>query len=146
MKKSVAGAAADREHRALAEFRYRLRKFLHFSEDAATRVGLTGQQHQLLLQIAGAPEGAVASIGYLAERLALRHNSVVELGNRCEEAGFVDRRSDPDNRRHVVLTLTAEGQRVLRKLSSDHARELHEFGPQLIEALKNCTTARGLVD
>lgn len=121
--------------RALAEFRFTLRKFLHFSEEAATRVGLAPQQHQLLLQIAGAPKGTVTAVGYLAERLSLRHHSLVELGNRCEEAGLIVRQSDPDNRRHVVLKLTAEGNRLLRKLSEDHAREVYERAPQLVRAL-----------
>ncbi len=121
---------------ALAEFRFTLRQFLHFSEEAATRVGLTPQQHQLLLQIAGAPRGTVTAVAYLAERLALRHHSVVELGNRCEEAGLILRTSDPDNRRHVVLKLTTEGSRILRRLSADHTRELSELGPQLLAALK----------
>ncbi len=125
--------------RALAKFRFTLRQFLHFSEESAVRVGLTSQQHQLLLQIAGAPKGTVTAIGYLAERLALRHNSVVELGNRCEEAGLVVRKGDPENRRHVVLKLTAEGNRILSRLSTDHARELNELGPQLVKALKTFT-------
>ena len=130
---------AERRIQELAEFRFALRKFLHFSEEAATRVGLTPQQHQLLLQIAGAPKGTVTAVGYLAERLALRHHSVVELGNRCEEAGLIVRASDPENRRHVVLKMTAEGNRLLRELSSDHARELNELGPQLAAALKALT-------
>ncbi len=130
---------AERRIQELAEFRFALRRFLHFSEEAATRVGLTPQQHQLLLQIAGAPKGTVTAVGYLAERLALRHHSVVELGNRCEEAGLIVRTSDPENRRHVVLKMTAEGNRLLRKLSSDHARELNELGPQLAAALKALT-------
>ena len=128
---------SDSRIHALAEFRFTLRRFLHFSEEAATRVGLTPQQHQLLLQIAGAPKGTVTAIGYLAERLALRHHSVVELGNRCEEAGLIVRTSDPDNRRHVVLELTADGGRLLQRLSTDHARELNELGPQLVAALKS---------
>ena len=128
---------SDSRIHALAEFRFTLRRFLHFSEEAATRAGVTPQQHQLLLQIAGAPKGTVTAIGYLAERLALRHHSVVELGNRCEEAGLVVRTSDPDNRRHVVLELTAEGSRLLQRLSTDHARELNELGPQLVGALKS---------
>lgn len=122
--------------RALADFRFRLRMFLHFSEEAALRVGLTPQQHQLMLQIAGAPEGVVTAIGYLAERLALRHNSAVELSKRCEEAGLIVRKADPENRRHVVLSLTAAGNRMLAKLSADHARELNELRPQLIQSLK----------
>ncbi len=126
---------SERRIHELAEFRFALRKFLHFSEEAATRVGLTPQQHQLLLQIAGAPKGAVTAVGYLAERLALRHHSVVELGNRCEDAGLIVRTTNPENRRHVVLKMTAEGNRLLRKLSSDHARELNELGPGLLRAL-----------
>jgi DNA-binding MarR family transcriptional regulator len=124
---------------ALAEFRFTLRKFLHFSEEAATRAGLTPQQHQLLLQIAGAPKGTVTAVGYLADRLALRHHSVVELGNRCEEAGLIARKHDPHNRRHVVLKLTPEGRRILQELSADHSRELNELGSQLIQALKTFT-------
>jgi DNA-binding MarR family transcriptional regulator len=128
---------------ALAKFRYELRRFLHFSETAATEAGLKPQQHQLLLQIQGASESEVPSIGYLAERLVLRHNSVVELGNRCEEAGLVMRTSDPANRRHVVLRLTAEGERLLQSLSEAHANELFELGPKLVESLHAITDSNG---
>jgi DNA-binding MarR family transcriptional regulator len=124
---------------ALAQFRYALRRFLHFSEEAATEAGLTPQQHQLLLQIQGTPQSEVASIGYLAERLVLRHNSVVELSNRCEKAGLVTRTSDPANRRHVVLRLTAQGEGLLQSLSDAHANELHELGPRLVESLHAIT-------
>lgn len=123
----------------LAGFRSLLRKFLQFSEAAATQVGLTPQQHQLLLQIAGATPGTVTSVSYLAERLALRHHSVVELSKRGEEAGLVVRAHDPENRRHVVLELTPEGHRMLKQLSAAHARELDELGPQLIGLLSRLT-------
>jgi DNA-binding MarR family transcriptional regulator len=119
----------------LAEFRHQLRTFLQFSETAAERAGLQPQQHQLLLQIAGAPAGLPATIGYAAERLLLRHHSVVELANRCEEAGLVRRRHDELDRRSVVLEVTPQGQRVLAALSIDHARELNELAPRLIQAL-----------
>lgn len=126
---------ADEHIHTLAEFRYTLRRFLHFSEEEATRAGLTPQHHQLLLQIAGAPEGTVTSLEYLAQRLALRHNSVVELAKRCEEAGLLERRANPGNHRHVVLQLSRTGWKALRKLSAAHARELNELGPQLIALL-----------
>src|ERR1700733_10941694 len=77
--------------RTLADFRFELRRFLHFSEIAATEEGLHPQQHQLLLQVAGAPEGAVVTIAYAAERLGLRHNTVVELVNRSEGEGLLVR-------------------------------------------------------
>jgi DNA-binding MarR family transcriptional regulator len=128
-------AASDRQIRDLAIFRSLVRNFLHFSEEAAARVGLAPQQHQLMLQIAGAPEGTVTTIGYLAEKLYLRHHSAVELSKRCEEAGLIVRRSNPDDRRQVIVELTATGNRVLRKLSAEHSRELNELGPHLIKAL-----------
>ena len=132
---------SDPRIRALAEFRYTLRQFLHFSEAAAIAAGLAPQQHQLLLQIAGAPDGASISIGYLAERLALRHHSVVELCNRSEQAGLIRRTSNPADRRTVVLTLSPQGKRILRHLSADHVRELHDLGPKLVATLRPLTKA-----
>jgi DNA-binding MarR family transcriptional regulator len=119
----------------LAEFRYRLRRFLHFSEQAATAAGLQPQQHQLLLQIAGAPAGAVPTIAYAAERLGLRHNSVVELANRSEDEGLLERISDAVDARRVLLRVTPRGNRVLHKLAAHHRSELEIMGPALIEAL-----------
>lgn len=119
----------------LAEFRHQLRLFLHFSEAAATNFDLQPQQHQLLLQIAGAPDGASTTIGYAAERLGLRHNSVVELSKRCEEAGLIDRRHEDPDRRYVVLEVTPKGRDLLEALSIDHAHELNDLAPQLIRTL-----------
>jgi DNA-binding MarR family transcriptional regulator len=126
----------DRERlRTLADFRYSLRQFLLFSEQRAEQAGLQPQQHQLLLQIAGAPEGVETTVSYAAERLGLRHHSVVELCNRCEQAGLLQRLHDATDRRRVKLEVTPEGHRVLRVLSADHERELHELLPSLIQSL-----------
>ncbi len=122
--------------RELAEFRYQLRRFLQFSEEAASGKGLPPQQHQLLLQIAGAAEGVETTVSYAAERLGLRHHSVVELSKRCEESGLLERTHDNVDRRRVVLQVTAKGQRVLRALSEDHARELNELAPELWRRLR----------
>ncbi len=120
---------------ALAEFRHRLRQFLHFSEAAAERAGLHPQQHQLLLQIAGAPAGTPVTVGYVAERLGLRHNSTVELCDRCEEAGLLVRRHNQADRRCVLLEVSPQGRKMLELLSIDHARELDQLAPRLIQAL-----------
>lgn len=128
---------------ALADFRYVLRRFVQFSEQAADHAGLTPQQHQLLLQIAGAPEDALPTIGYLAQRLALKHHSLVELANRSEDAGLLRRKPDPLDRRAVVLHLTPAGARILHELSEDHERELHEMAPRLIKALSTFTRQAG---
>jgi DNA-binding MarR family transcriptional regulator len=119
----------------LAEFRHHLRLFLHFSETAAQKAGLHPQQHQLLLQIAGAPETEDVTIGYLAERLGLRHNTLVELSDRCEEADLVTRRQAGADRRCVLLEVTRKGRQMLEALSIDHARELNVLAPQLIRTL-----------
>lgn len=128
--------------RLLSEFRYRLRTFLQFSEAAAHRSGLQPQQHQLLLQIAGAPEGAVTTVGYVADRLGLRHNTAVELSKRCEEAGLITRLQDEMDRRCVHLEVTRKGRKILDELSVDHALELNELAPQLIQTLGALSGAR----
>jgi DNA-binding MarR family transcriptional regulator len=119
----------------LAEFRYRLRTFVQFSEQAAHTAGLQPQQHQLLLQVAGAPTGAIPTIAYAAERLGLRHNSVVELTNRSVEEGLLERTSDETDARRVLLRVTPKGTRLLHKLAAHHRSELEVMGPALIDAL-----------
>ena len=119
----------------LADFRCELRRFLQFSESAALEAGLHPQQHQLLLQVAGAPESIAVTIAYAAERLGLRHNSTVELVDRSEREGLLARFADADDKRRAILRITRKGRHLLAKLSGDHARELNEMGPRLIEAL-----------
>jgi DNA-binding MarR family transcriptional regulator len=128
--------STDRQRvQTLAEFRYTLRKFLQFSENRAEDAGLHPQQHQLLLHIAGAPDNIETTISYVAERLGLRHHSVVELSKRCEAAGLIHRTHDPADRRRVVLHITRAGHKILRALSDDHERELSELFPTLLKAL-----------
>jgi DNA-binding MarR family transcriptional regulator len=130
-------AAPDPLLRTLADFRYELRRFLHFSESAAADAGLHPQQHQLLLQVAGAPEGTVVTIAYAAERLGLRHNSTVELVNRSASEGLLTRKTDADDRRRAILHLTHKGRQLLSRLSDEHACELNELAPRLEQALKH---------
>ncbi|WP_158819909.1 MarR family winged helix-turn-helix transcriptional regulator [Granulicella sp. S156] len=142
MIRSKRGSATNSRMQRLAEFRYTLRKFLQFSEEAASRAGLTSQQHQLLLQIAGAPEDTATTVGYVAERLSLRHHSVVELSKRCEESGHIVRNVEQSEYRHVILSLTPQGIRLLKALSDDHAHELYILGSKLIETLAPFTKRR----
>ncbi len=97
------------DYQALAEFRYQIRRFLRFSEQMARAAGIEPQQHQLLLAVKGLPEGRRAIIGELAERLQLQHHSVVELVDRLEERGFVQRNRDEGDQRRVLVRLTPAG-------------------------------------
>jgi DNA-binding MarR family transcriptional regulator len=125
-----------REYQELAEFRHQLRHFLQFSEAQAREHGIEPQQHQALLALKGLPAGAQPTIGELANRLALRHHTAVELVNRLESAGFVKRRPDPGDGRQILLHLTPQGTTKLRSLSLSHRDELQVKGPELSRALR----------
>lgn len=122
-------------YQTLAEFRYQLRRFLRFSEQAARTAGLEPQQHQLLLAVKGLPEGRKATISALAERLQIAHHSAVELVNRLAERGFIERCRGEGDQRWVFVTLTPQGEEVLRTLSLAHRAELRSTGPALVQAL-----------
>lgn len=122
----------DKEiYHELALFRHKLRKFLRFSENAARACGITPQQHQLMLGIAGFTGTGRANISEIAEFLQERHNSVVGLVDRAVESGLVQRTEDSLDRRVVVVSLTERGEEILRKLSLLHHDEMkrlhHEF-------------------
>ena len=123
------------EYHALAEFRYQLRSFLRFSEQAARAVGLEPQQHQLLLALKGLPAGRIATVGELAERLQIQHHSMVELINRMVDRNLLERSRIESDQRKVIINLTPYGEEVLRKLSLLHRTELRTSGPALVHAL-----------
>jgi DNA-binding MarR family transcriptional regulator len=123
------------EYRQIAEFRYQIRQFLHFSEELARANGIEPQQHQLLLAIKGLPEGTRPTITAVSERLCLRHHSTVELANRLVAHGAIVRRASDEDAREVLLELTPLGEQILRKLSVLHWQELQTAGPALAEAL-----------
>ena len=124
------------DYQSLAELRYRIRRFLHFSEQASRMAGLKPHQHQLMLALKGLPGSIRPRIGELAERLQIRHHSTVELVNRLSVGGYVRRNRSGEDRREVWLSLTPKGEKVLRKLSLQHRVELRLHGPALIAALK----------
>ena len=115
---------SKRDFEALARFRFGIRRYLRFSEETVRRHGLTPQQYQLLLAIKGFPDRDWAAVRELADRLQLRHHSVVELVNRAQSQGLVERAPHPTDARAVRVELTAEGERILARLSALHRDEL----------------------
>lgn len=122
---------ADADFERLAEFRYLLRHFLIFSEDAAEQAGLTAQQHQALLAIKGFGKGRPMTTGDLAERLGIRHHSAVGMIDRLLTKSLVKRRHGSEDRRQVLLTLTAKADALLARLSAAHRDELERLAPLL---------------
>ena len=109
--------------RRLARFRYELRRFLRFSEQAARASGVTPQQYQLMLGIAGHAEDGEATISELAEFLQQRHNAVVGLVERAAQRGLVSKTQGEPDRRFVRVRLTARGEGLLTRLASAHRQE-----------------------
>ena len=126
----------QRDYESLAEFRHQIRRFLRFSEQAALDAGLEPRQHQVLLAIKGLPPNVRPKIAEIAERLQIQHHSAVELVNRLEAGGFVQRERGSKDRREVLLQITPRGEKVLRELSLHHRAELRSQGPALLESLQ----------
>ncbi len=131
----MSSAVSRTDYRALAEFRYQIRRFLNFSEQASHAAGLEPQQYLLLLSIRGLPEGMEATIRTLANRLLLRHHSAVELVDRLERRGMVHRVRSESDRRKVLVRLTPRGSRVLETLARQRLAELRSSGAALVRAL-----------
>lgn len=124
------------DYQALAEFRYQIRRFLHFSEQVIKKAGLERGQYQLMLAIKGMPAAVRPRIRELANRMAIRHHSAVELVNRLEAGGFVHRTRAQDDRREVLLALSPKGEKVLGELALHHHDELRNAAPELVAALR----------
>ena len=123
------------EYLALGQFRHQIRRFLHFSEQAAKDEGLEPQQHQLLLAIRASDDPQGPTIGQLADLLLVRHHSAVGLIDRLAERGLARRAKDAGDNRQVRVRLTAQGAAKLQRLSSVHRDELRRTGPLLVSAL-----------
>ena len=127
------------DYQALAEFRHQIRKFFHFSAQAVKAAGLDRGQYALMLAIKGTPDGSRPRIRDIANTMHVRHHSAVELINRLEQAGYVHRERAREDRREVLLSLTAKGERVLSDLALHHHNELSNAAPSLVAALRRLT-------
>ena len=131
----------DAGYQALAEFRYRIRLFLNATDDAVRSAGLEPEQYQFLLAVRGMPRGATPTIRALAERLQVRHNTAVERIDRLERLRLIRRVHNAEDRREVIIDLTARGERKFEKLARLRLHELRRSGPALVEALSHVVNA-----
>ncbi len=131
-----------RDYELLAEFRYHLRRFLRFSEDAAVSIGLPPQQHQALLAVIGYPGRDRITIGELAERLQIKHHSAVGLVDRLIAQGLLQREESAEDRRQVYIRLAPAGLALIEQLSQAHRWELAQIGRGLRELLEEIEESR----
>jgi DNA-binding MarR family transcriptional regulator len=125
------GSLTKRDFEALARFRFGIRRYLRFSEETVRSHGVTPQHYQLLLALKGFPDREWATVRELADRLLLRHHSVVELVNRAQAQGLVERAPHPDDARAVRVLLTRGGEQILTRLSALHRDELRRMNATL---------------
>jgi DNA-binding MarR family transcriptional regulator len=131
----MANEITSAEYRALAELRYLLRKFVREGDSIARSAGLEPQQYLLLLAIRGLPDGEEATIRALADRLALKHHSAVELIDRLESHGYVRRSRSRDDRRRVLVALLPRGEKLLEQVARHRISELRASGTALVNAI-----------
>ena len=124
-------AALERQ----SEFRYQLRRFLRFGEEASRAAGVTAAQHHLMLHTQAFAGRDWASIGELAERLQIQPHGVVALVTRCEEAGLVRRQGNAGDGRIVEVHLTAKGRRCVAQVAALHREQLGQLAA-VIEAAR----------
>lgn len=127
-------------YEALAEFRFQIRRFQRFSDDAARNAEIEPQQHQLLLAVKAAADGHL-TIGAVADRLQIQHHSAAELVARADARGLVERTQGQVDRRQVFVSLTESGADALHDLSAAHRRELLTAAPELILVLQRIIDA-----
>jgi DNA-binding MarR family transcriptional regulator len=129
------------QYETLAAFRYALRRFIHFSEEAAHDAGITAQQYQALLAIKGYPARDNVTVGELAERLQLRHHSAVGLIDRLATEKLVIRAPSAGDRRQVMVRLTRRGENIVAKIAFVHREHLKRIGPEISQLLERlCRT------
>lgn len=136
------GSFSSDDFKALAELRLQIRRYLHFSEQAARRAGLEPQQQQLLLAIKGLRADQQPTIGEMAERMQLRHHSAVELADRMAARRLVKRVRSTEDARVVLLKITPKGERLLHGLVLEHREELRSRGPRLLKALRSLVSKK----
>lgn len=135
-------ALSEIEYEALANLRYKIRKFRQFSGKAAEKLGLTRQQHQALLAIKGLGIGGRMTLSDLASKLFLASTEAAELVASLQEAGLVA--IDARQKRRPAVMLTEQAEELLHRLTSAHLYEIREMAPELMQALRMLADHRQL--
>ena len=124
----------DRDYETLAAVRAELRAFAYFTEQMTKSVGLTPQQHQILLALRASKDRQL-TIGQLAETMYLKPHSVSGLADRLMALGLVERVRSEADRRSIVLHLTDKANASLAALGRVHGEELRRVRPLLMGLL-----------
>lgn len=81
------------------------------------------------------------SLGELADATGLSLSTSSRLCSRLVEAGLIDRKDDPDDRRQLALTLTGDGKRVVSSVMGTRRRAVRQLLQRLSEPARTALTA-----
>jgi DNA-binding MarR family transcriptional regulator len=135
------GRITNSQYETLSAFRYALRRFMHFSEEAARAAGITGQQYQALLAMKGFPSADKLTVGGLAQRLQLRHHSAVGLVDRLVAEKLVVRVPSTKDHREVIIRLTVRGETIVEKIAFLHREQFKQIGPEFSRLLEQIASS-----
>jgi DNA-binding MarR family transcriptional regulator len=141
VRRRAEATVSDGDYTRLLTVRTGLRRFERWSAEQAAAHGLTASQHQLLLAIRGHADPKGPTISQVADYLLIRHHSAVELADRTEKSGLIERVRDTDDQRAVRLRLSTAGEEVLAALTSAHVEELAQLSA-LFKSLSGTLTTR----
>lgn len=136
----------DEDYQAQAGFRSAIRRFIRYSEEQARAVGITPQQHVLLLIVRGHPSYPTVTIKDIADQLQVRHHSASLLVDRCVRRGLLLRKTDAEDRRRVLVSLSGEGARFLEHITRANRRELRGLDHQFLDMHRSLLRAFGAAE
>lgn len=125
----------DAAYRGLAGFRFHVRKFFAFSEQALAQAEITPLQYQALLAIRAHQGDKLISTRALADHLFAKLSSTVELVDRLAKSGLVERVRRPEDRRVAYVTLTTLGRQRLARLAELHLAQHRKQLPELLAVI-----------
>lgn len=117
---------------ALTQFRDNLRvlerEIARYLKDQTTCCGVTFSQCHIILELE--LRGDI-SIKQLAARLELDSSTLSRVIDGMVTSGLIERKMNPDDRRAVILTLTAKGQQIATTIN----RQCNAFYQQVFQQL-----------
>jgi DNA-binding MarR family transcriptional regulator len=138
----MTASVSPKHYRALAAFRYAMRRFLRFSKEyLAAEAGLTPEQYEALLalKVFSASDGLL--VGQLSERLQVKHHTAVSLTDKLAARKLVTKQRGIADRRQVYVKLTDAGSTLLTSMARIHRDELHARSPEMMDALGRLSVA-----
>ena len=105
--------------------------------------GISATQYNVLRILRGAGEGGLCR-NELRDRMLTRMPDMTRLLDRMEEAGFVTRSREQDDRRMVLTRITPRGSELLNELDQPmtelHAAQLSRLSDEQLRALVDLLT------